>query len=190
MVEMSNIEKLFANTWLSLLLHKMVGLSKALDWVEPSMAKKILEIGCGVGITTKLIALRFNKAKIIALDYDKAQIDIAKKKQNVKNIRFIRGDAKSLKFKDNSFDVVFASLTFHHIPRYEESIREAYRVLKRGGKIIVVEHATKSVNLFHNLIHVQPAEFTKEEFLGKLKKAKFVVKRTEGNHIFTVEAIK
>ena len=73
-----------------------------------------MELGCGNGITTNFIVKKFPKARIVALDYDADQIEIAQKKK-LNNVEFIVGDASDLKFKDGTFDMVIESLAFQLI---------------------------------------------------------------------------
>lgn len=190
MAEMHIIEKIIVNSKLDLIFHKWFGVSKLLNWAMVDHTEKILELGCGIGITTKFIAEKFNSAKIIALDYDKSQIQKAKDRQYNRNIKFIVGDATKLKFKNKSFDMVFEILAFHHIPNYEKAIAEVYRALKNGGKFILMDIPLKSINPFHKFFMLQPAEFTKKEFFGKLEEAGFVVRRSKGKIFFSVMALK
>lgn len=190
MVKMGFFAKVFVNSRVQWLLHKWFGISKLLDTTMADQAEKILELGCGIGITTTFIAKRFREAKITALDYDESQIEIAKRRKHNNNVEFIAGDAANLRFKDNTFDVVFEVLAFHHIPEYEKAIKEAHRTLKKGGRFLIMDVGLKSIGLWGKLIFFEPVKFSRKEFVEKLEKTKFKIKWTKGNLFFWIEAIK
>lgn len=191
MVEMCLFEKAVVNSKLYFLFHKhkWFGISKLLDMTGHVRAKKILELGCGVGITTTFIASKFREAKVTAMDYDAGQIGIAKRKQSLANVEFVVGDAAKLDFKPRTFDVVFESLAFHHILGYEKAIREAYRVLKPGGLFYVLDTPFKSIP-FSKLIWFEPVKFTRSEFVRELNKAGFIVNQNKGRFLLRLEAQK
>lgn len=187
MAEMGRVAKMFVNSRLLYYFHRMFGIAKLLDMSGNGKKGRILELGCGVGITTGFIASKFREAKIVAIDYE-SQIELARKSK-LPNVRFLAGVATKLQFKGNYFDAVFESFAFHHIPDYEKAIEEAYRVLKPGGKFWIIDFALKSLP-FHRLVAFEPVHFTKDGFVRKLKNKGFVVTKDAGCLIFKVEAIK
>ena len=76
MTEMGFLEKVIANSSLTKLFHKWLGIGKLLRQIEAGRPKRILELGCGVGTTTSFIAEKFTQADITALDYDEGQIKL------------------------------------------------------------------------------------------------------------------
>ena len=94
--------------------------------------KTVLDMGCGPGRFTD-VALTMG-ARVIALDYssaiDAAQANFAGKEADV---LFIQGDALKLPLKTDSVDYVFTIGVLHHTPSPASGVREAHRVLKRGG---------------------------------------------------------
>lgn len=105
----------------------------------PLKTKKILELGCGAGLRSQLIAERCKE--LVAIDPDKQTITTAKKNNHLKNLHYYVGSAEKLSFTDNSFDIVLFTLSLHHIPKNKmnKAIDEAVRVVKKDGKIIVFE---------------------------------------------------
>lgn len=57
--------------------------------------------------------------------------------KNIKNAELTEGVSDKLPFEDNTFDVVTCSQSFHHYPDTDKALREAYRVLKKGGIYII-----------------------------------------------------
>ncbi len=101
--------------------------------------KLVLEVGCGQGITTILSSSKC--ANIVGLDISKKSLHEARRGINeleVSNALLINADAESLPFPDNCFDIVYSLGVLHHTPDTQKSINEIHRVLKPGGKTIVM----------------------------------------------------
>jgi len=88
---------------------------------------KVLDIGCGTGEKTSLIAKKFDTTGI---DISKTAIKKAKKKY--KNIRFKAENAEKLSFKSNSFDAVFSNAVLQFTD-LRKSAKEIFRILKPNG---------------------------------------------------------
>lgn len=97
-------------------------------------AKRVLEVGCGDGRITSLIAGK--PQQLVAIEPDENKIREAKKKVN--GVDFRVGKGESLKFPDSCFDVVIFTLSLHH-QESKVALREAERVLKDDGKILIIE---------------------------------------------------
>lgn len=190
MTEMSLAEKMVVNSKLQYLYHKKFGVNRLIGFANADPVETILEIGCGIGLTTNFIASRFATAKITALDYDSDQLKIAYKSRRSNAISFVKGDATQLQFEDQSFDLIFQIFAFHHIPDYKSAMKEVYRTLKPNGRFLCLEIPVKSVNILNKWITFQPAEFTKKEFVGNLEKSGFCINRCEGRSAFFLEATK
>lgn len=104
--------------------------------------ERILDMCCGQGGATNIIAkMSGNRAEITGIDLSSGMIEMAKKKYCWKNVRFIEGDASNTKFKDNYFDKVFITHALHEMPREIRlnTLKEARRILKEKGEVIVLE---------------------------------------------------
>lgn len=96
--------------------------------------KEIMEIGCGDGRITTLLS---GKPKmLVAIDPDEKKIKEAK--TNIKGVDFQIGSGEKTLFSNNSFDLVIFTLSLHH-QNSQIAIKEACRVLKDNGKILVIE---------------------------------------------------
>jgi len=92
---------------------------------------KVLDIGCGIGAF--LEKFKNEGADVYGIDIDKDKINIAKEKfYNV----FV-SPAEKLNFNNNFFDVIFLHEVLEHVDDDVKTINEAFRVLKKGGKIII-----------------------------------------------------
>jgi ubiquinone/menaquinone biosynthesis C-methylase UbiE len=96
-----------------------------------------LDIGSGDGQTTIGLYEHYNKqGTIYGVDLSQKMVDKAneaKKKLGYDSIQFIKGDAESLDFPNNMFDVVISTFTFQFFPDKLKALREMHRVLKPGG---------------------------------------------------------
>lgn len=102
--------------------------------VSDSVRGKILDIGAADGTFSKQILDATNANSLIGLDVLKTSVDWANKhwKKNNK-MKFIVGDAHKLKFKNNSFDAVFALEVLEHVHDPVKVLKEVKRILKKGG---------------------------------------------------------
>jgi len=96
--------------------------------------KKILIVGCGPGAEAEWLFK--HGAKIFCTDINKNFLKLAKKRLGKKSEGYDIADAENLKFKDNSFDIVYLCGVLHHIPDYKKALTEFKRVAKEGVIII------------------------------------------------------
>jgi ubiquinone/menaquinone biosynthesis C-methylase UbiE len=115
-------------------------------------SKRLLEIGCGTG--TDSLQFARNGALFTGLDLTPRSIEIARKRFEVYGHQgeFVLGDAEHLDFADESFDVVYSFGVIHHTPDTEQSVREIHRVLKPGGKAIVMVYHRASLYYWGGII--------------------------------------
>lgn len=97
--------------------------------------KKVLDCGCASGTHSKIL---LNKgAKVVGMDISEEMIKAAKEKCNSSNASFIVGDIQKMPFEKNSFDLIFYGLCIHYVKDLDTVFKEAYRILKKNGKIIL-----------------------------------------------------
>lgn len=94
---------------------------------------KVLDLGCGVGLTLSILAQKF--PNIVGCDIDQEALDATKKvlKKVGVNIRLILYDGRKLPFKNNEFDVVTCIEVIEHVQNHHQFLKEIYRVLKKDG---------------------------------------------------------
>ena len=98
----------------------------------------VLEIGSGLGSDSRLMARA--GARTVSMDLCFGNISMTLTGMRLLGLggAGVCADAERLPFKDNTFDVVYSFGVLHHTPDTEAAIREAYRVLKKGGRCIVM----------------------------------------------------
>lgn len=103
--------------------------------------KKVLDVGCGAGNSTRLVAeLVSDAAEIVGIDPDEEVLTIAREKTPASaRISYQPGSATQLPFPDNTFDFVFCQTVMIHLPDPEKALQEMKRVLKPGGLLMMGE---------------------------------------------------
>lgn len=122
-------------------------------------AGKVLEIGCGDGRLTKDIS-PFSSS-VFALDPDPASLKKARRLQG-NGISLILGSGDHVPLADRSVDTVVFSLSLHHHPDPVYALSQARRVLREGGRILVMEPDSGSpFNRCFKLVHNEDEAYEK-----------------------------
>ena len=100
--------------------------------VKDQDIKAILDLGCGTGRFSEALAVRFD-AQVIGVDPSKKMLEQARSKPSDARIRYEPGRGESLPVPDNSVDLIFMSMIFHHFDNPALAARECRRVLRDGG---------------------------------------------------------
>ena len=103
----------------------------------------ILEVGVGTGKNFDYYPAH---ARITAIDFSQKMLEQATHKKDRKNISVELNlmDVQSLCYADNSFDTVIGSFVFCSVPLPRKGLKELYRVCKRGGQVLLLEHVLSS----------------------------------------------
>lgn len=101
---------------------------------------RVLEVGCGTGVTTRAIALRPNVGTVVGVDVAPFLLNKARDlAQGLHNVTFREADGRSLPFEDETFDVVVFDTTLTHVPGPERALAEALRVLRPLGWLAIFD---------------------------------------------------
>jgi ubiquinone/menaquinone biosynthesis C-methylase UbiE len=114
------------------------------------VVRRVLDLGCTIGQTTTALKERFPDAEVIGIDAAAPMVRYAHKRAVDMGIEIHLKQrlAEQTGFPSNSFDLVFAYILFHEIPREvaDRVIAEAHRVLRPGGVFIVVDFPNRDPN--------------------------------------------
>jgi len=166
-------------------LNDLLSLGRTKAWrrvvtsiIGPKPGMKILDIAAGTGSSSRPLVDK--GAEVTALDFSHGMIKQGRK-QN-KNINFVQGDALKLPFEDNSFDVTTISFGLRNTSNTDKALKEALRVTKDGGRIVVAEFSHPVNPIF------------KKKYLNYLMKAlPVIVKKISKNpdaYIYLAESIR
>lgn len=106
---------------------------KFLAWLAPPANARWLDIGCGTGAFSQLIAKRCTPKSLSGIDLSPAQIEAARAKLPKADLRV--GDSLALPFGDGEFDIVASALVLHFIPDRAKAFVEMKRVVRPGGVV-------------------------------------------------------
>jgi demethylmenaquinone methyltransferase/2-methoxy-6-polyprenyl-1,4-benzoquinol methylase len=120
---------------------------KVVKIIDPKPGMKILDIAAGPGSSSE--PLFKAGAEVIAMDFSEGMIEVGKRKRPYLN--FVKGDALKLPFKDNEFDVTTISFGLRNTKDYEKALREANRVTKIGGRMVIAEFSTPTLSIFRTI---------------------------------------
>ena len=131
------------NDLMSMGIHR-VWKDAMMDWLAPRPGQHLLDVAGGTGD----VAFRFLKragegARATVLDMTDSMLQEGRKRaeaeQRAGALDWVVGDAMALPFADNSFDVYTVSFGIRNVTRIPDALREAWRVLRPGGRLMVLE---------------------------------------------------
>ena len=114
--------------------------------------EKVLEIGAGIG--TDLAQFAENGAFVTDIDLSGGHLAHAKENFALRGLsgEFVHQDAEVLPFEDDTFDLVYSNGVIHHTPNTEHVVEEIYRVLRPGGRTVIMVYAENSLHYWRNLV--------------------------------------
>ena len=114
-----------------------------MDWLAPIRGQALLDVAGGTGDISFRFLKRASGANATVLDLTESMLEEGRKRaENVGisgQLKWVVGDAMALPFEDDSFDVYTISFGIRNVTDPQKALSEAYRVLKPGGRIMVLE---------------------------------------------------
>ncbi len=104
---------------------------------------KILDVGCGDGFHLNLLRKYGQKSWTLeGIDMDKRAIDMAEKS----GLKVHRGTVESINLPPNTYDMAFTIQTIEHVEKPDEVLKAIYKILKPGGRLVIVTDNTNSLD--------------------------------------------
>ena len=115
-----------------------------ISWMNPQRGDKIIDVAAGTGDLAKMISKKNNNNNIFCcVEPNKEMFETGKKKLKfLANIKWYLSSAEKLPFKENTFDFYTISYGIRNVTDINLCLREAYRVLKPGGRFFCLEFST------------------------------------------------
>jgi len=114
-----------------------------MDWLAPRSGQKLLDVAGGTGDIAYRFLKRAGQGHATVLDLTEEMLVEGRKRaeasQMVDQLDWSVGDAMALPFPDNSFDVYTISFGIRNVTRPQDALNEAFRVLRPGGRLMVLE---------------------------------------------------
>ena len=170
-------------------------------WLNPQKNTTLIDVGSGTGDIAKLYLNKINyRGSVCCIDENKGMLDLNKKrfKKNAK-VKWFCNSAEKLPFKNNHFDYYTISFGIRNVSNINNALKEAYRVLKPGGRFLCLEFSKVKNEILNKLYKTyskaipqigkfiigksEPYEYlinsiekfnSQEEFFKQIKKHNFV----------------
>jgi demethylmenaquinone methyltransferase / 2-methoxy-6-polyprenyl-1,4-benzoquinol methylase len=129
---------------------------KAIGLLKPLKPKLILDVATGTG-DFAIGSLSLNPDKVIGIDISEGMLEVGKKKiQDRKLNRVIElcsGDSENIPFEENKFDAVIVAFGVRNFENLERGLAEMLRVVRPGGKVVILEFSTPKAFPMKQLYH-------------------------------------
>ncbi len=124
-------------------LESFCGVGNPFSLGEIRGGESVLDIGCGGGVDTMIAAAMTGPTgRLVGIDMSSEMLEKARQNlslTNLRNVIFQESPAEDLPFPDKDFDVVISSGVFNLIPDKRKTLREVFRVMKPGGRLMMAD---------------------------------------------------
>ena len=154
------------NDIMSLGIHRLWK-KQFINWLNPQVDTKLLDVASGTGDIAKLYLDKINNnGYAFCLDENQGMLNLNKKRFiSQSNIKWFCNNAEKLPFKDNYFDYYTISFGIRNVNNVDIALKEAYRVLKPGGRFLCLEFSKVENNILNKFYK----NYSKTiPFIGKL----------------------
>ncbi len=127
---------------------------KAIRKLKPYKPAYILDVATGTADMAIMTCKMLNPEKVVGIDISKNMLEIVEKEGLASKIQLQQGDSETINFAENTFDAVMVAFGVRNFENLQNGLAEIYRVLKPGGRLIVLEFSKprrKTVRSFYNL---------------------------------------
>jgi len=131
---------------------------KAIRLLKKDQPRRILDVASGTGDMAILAQKILKPQKIVGIDISEQMLEVGKKKIEKEGLSdFIElqtGDSEAIKFPQDSFDAVMVAFGVRNFENLENGLKEMLRVLRPGGRLIILEFSKPRFRLFRNLYNL------------------------------------
>jgi len=154
-----------------------------LPLLEKNNELKILDIGCGTGQLIKEISDHYNKVNYLGIDVAENMIEVAKKNNKGKNVKFKTSSIESFE-SNEKYDIIICTHAFPYFPNKQEMIKKMAGLCNKKGQVIIVNSSTNSlkdliINFFLKATTSKAKYLSIDEMKKLFKSAKLKVKKIE-----------
>jgi ubiquinone/menaquinone biosynthesis C-methylase UbiE len=157
---------------------------KVLDLADPQPGERVLDVGCGTGSLAIRACRRVGPSgEVRGVDASAEMVAAARRKSKRAGtpVTFERAAAQALPFEADRFDAVLSTIMLHHLPREARtaSCSEMARVLRPGGRVLIVDFARSAQQQKGPLAHIhRHGRVPPDELRGLVEGAGLAVART------------
>jgi ubiquinone/menaquinone biosynthesis C-methylase UbiE len=102
--------------------------------VDEHSIRRVLDLGCGTGRFSESLAVRFD-ANVVGIDPSRKMLEQARRRPEQVHVSYACGCAEALPLRENSVDLIFISMVFHHFTDSHKAVQECGRVLRDQGRV-------------------------------------------------------
>ncbi|HEX8331494.1 MAG TPA: bifunctional demethylmenaquinone methyltransferase/2-methoxy-6-polyprenyl-1,4-benzoquinol methylase UbiE, partial [Segetibacter sp.] len=131
---------------------------KAIRELQTLKPQSVLDVAPGTGDVAILTHKILKPNKIVGIDISEGMLELGRKKIERlhlnNNIELLAGDSENIKFSENYFDAVTVAFGVRNFENLEQGLQEILRVLKPGGKLVVLEFSKPKQKVFKDLYNL------------------------------------
>jgi demethylmenaquinone methyltransferase / 2-methoxy-6-polyprenyl-1,4-benzoquinol methylase len=167
------------NDIMSLGVHR-IWKSKLIDWINPQKNESLIDVAAGTGDIAKLFSKKnYSSSEIFCVEPNEQMLQVGKSNlSNFENIKWFNAKAEKLPFKNDLFNFYTISYGIRNVSNINMCLKEAFRVLKPGGRFMCLEFS-KINNELLNLLYQQYSKaipFVGKYVVGSSKPYDYLVK--------------
>ena len=131
---------------------------KAILQLKKDNPKHILDVATGTADMAIMACRQLNPEKVTGIDLSAEMLELGRKKVEkeglTNKIELLKGDAETIFFPDNSFDAIVVAFGIRNFENLQNGLKEMLRVLKPGGKLVVLEFSKPRRSIFRSLYNL------------------------------------
>jgi ubiquinone/menaquinone biosynthesis C-methylase UbiE len=134
--EYDRLSEFYDHRWRTYLDATLQFVKEAIDC---DTGDRILDVPCGTGELSRRLSVRWPSVRILGLDLSLGMLKQARVKNRNGSLQWLQADVEVLPLDDETFDWVICANSFHYFHSPASALRELYRVLRPGGRLVLVD---------------------------------------------------